>query len=322
MSDLDPLMTHSRATTIFCADYEHCQGISGTFDDVIVTWEPKSTKFTFPLALNRKPFEVSEFSLSNYIMLRDRGADWLVALPIFPYRRFRQGNAYVSRQSKLRHPSELKGRKIGVPDFSMTAAVWSRGIFRLQYGLDWREIHWVSGTKQRFPAPSEVSLTKTEGNLEELLDGGAIDSLWTPDLSNDAVLSGKFRPLLDNHIAEEQAFYGKTGVYPPNHVMVINRDVVRDPEKTAVAIFKAFVRSKWQAYERRFGTTLIPWGESRWNEAMKVFGGNPLPYGPSAPNLASVDMLAGFLEEQGLVRRRLSWSELFVNVEYPADARP
>src|SRR6202000_1688541 len=105
------------------------------------------------------------------------------ALPIFPYRRFRQGNAYVLRQSPFRSPADLRGRKIGVPDYSMTAAVWARGIFKSEYGLDWRDVEWVSGSKQRFPAPANVTLTKTDRNLEDLLDTGEIDALWNTDLS-------------------------------------------------------------------------------------------------------------------------------------------
>ncbi len=313
-------MADMRRVVVFCADYEHCQDMSGTFDDVAVACEPRSTRFTFPLALNHEAFEVSEFSLANYIMFRDRGADWLTALPIFPYRRFRHGNAYVSQQSTFRNPADLRGRKIGVPDYSMTAAVWARGIFKSEYGLDWREVEWVSGPKQRFPAPANVSLTKTDRNLEELLDKGEIDALWTPDLTNEAALSGRVRPLFADHIAEEKIFYSKTRVYPPNHVMVVNRDVVKDPTRIAAAVFQAFTRSKWRAYDRRLGATLLPWGESRWNEAMSFFHENPLPYGPSEQNRASVDMLAGFLDEQGLTKRRLDWSELFVDVDYPADA--
>jgi 4,5-dihydroxyphthalate decarboxylase len=315
-------MADVRKVVVFCADYEHCQDMSGIFDEVAVVSEPRPTGFTFPLALKREAFEVSEFSLSNYIMFRDRGADWLTALPIFPYRRFRQGNAYVLPQSSFRNPADLRGRKIGVPDYSMTAAVWARGIFKSEYGLDWREVEWVSGSKQRFPTPANVKLTKTDTDFEELLDKGEIDALWTPDISKEAVVSGRVRPLFADHIAEEKIFYNKTGVYPPNHVMVVNRDIVKDPERIAAAVFQAFVRSKWRAYDRRLGTTLLPWGESRWNEAMSVFQKNPLPYGPSEQNRASVDMLAGFLEEQGLASRRLAWNELFVNVDYPADAQP
>lgn len=318
--DVEKQMPDRRDVTVYSADYEHCQGLSGTFGDVTVKWEPKSTKFTFPLGLKRQPFEVCEFSLANYIMLRDRGADWLTALPIFPYRRFRHGNAYVARDSAFRSPADLCGRKVGLADYSMTAAVWARGIFKAEYGLDWREVHWVSGPAQRFPAPAGVSLQLTEADLETLLVDGEIDAYWTPDLSREAVASGNVRTLFADHVAEETAFYAKTGVYPPNHVLVVNLDVVKDPARIASAVFAAFTRSKWRAYDRRLGTTLVPWGEARWNEAMTLFHANPLPYGPSKNNRASVDMLAGFLAEQGLAGRRHEWRELFVDVEYPDDA--
>jgi 4,5-dihydroxyphthalate decarboxylase len=313
-------MSDRRNVTVFCSDYEHCQELSSTFGDVEVTWKPRTTKFSFALALKHQPFEVCEFSLSNYIMSRDRGADWLTALPIFPYRRFRHSVIYVNRESALRSPSELRGRRIGLPDYSMTAAVWARGIFKAEYGLDWRDVTWVSGPTQRFPAPAGVSLHQTDANLEALLTAGEIDALLSTDLSREALSANKFRPLLTDHIAEEADFYAKTGVYPPNHVMVMNLDVVKDPERIAAAVFRAFTRSKWLAYDRRLGATLLPWGESRWNETMRLFHANPLPYGPSSENRASVDMIAGFIQEQGLAQRQLAWNELFVDIDYPQDA--
>jgi 4,5-dihydroxyphthalate decarboxylase len=312
-------MPDQRSLKVYCADYEHCQNLSGSVGNVTIDWEPQSTKLTFPLALKRESFEVSEFSLSNYIMFRSRGADWLTALPIFPYRRFRHANAYVTRESSINSPAELRGRRIGVPDYSMTAAVWIRGIFQAEFGLDWRDLHWVSGMKQRFPAPAGAQLERTEANLEELLAEGDIDALWTPDLSYEAVLSGRFRTIFNDPYAAETAFYAKTGVYPPNHVMVVNLDVVKDPIAIAPVVFEAFTRAKWQAYTRRLGTTLLPWGEGRWNEAMRLFNANPLPYGACVENEASVAMLSAFLVEQGLVRDCPGWADLFIKAEYPPD---
>ena len=78
--------------------------------------------------LTERSYEVCEFSLANYLMLKDRGADWLHAVPVFPYRAFRHSTLYVRKDSPLREPADLRGKRIGVPDFSMTAAVWTRGI--------------------------------------------------------------------------------------------------------------------------------------------------------------------------------------------------
>jgi 4,5-dihydroxyphthalate decarboxylase len=305
--------------TVHCDDYEHCQGLSGRFDGLDVTWIPTSAKACFALALDRMPFEIAEFSLANYAMFRDRGVDWLTALPIFPYRRFRHGLAYVHRDSSIRSPEDLRGRRVGVADYSMSAAVWARGIFLSQYGLDWRDVFWISGPKQRFPAPDGVKLSKVEEDLEALFAAGEIDALFSTDISQQAVASGRFRPLFQDHYAEETAFYKSTGIFPPNHVMVINRDVVRDPAAIAGAVFAAFVRSKWRAYRRRLGATLLPWGESRWNDALELFGPNPLPYGRTPQNAAAVEMLTGFLVQQGLAKRAVPWRDLFVDLDYPAD---
>lgn len=83
-------------------------------------------------------------------MLRDRGADWIHALPIFPYRAFHHSTLHVRRDSMLTEPVQLHGKRVGVPDFSMTAAVSTRGILRDAYGVAWQDIHWVSGRGSRF----------------------------------------------------------------------------------------------------------------------------------------------------------------------------
>jgi 4,5-dihydroxyphthalate decarboxylase len=309
-------MSVADGVTVFCADYEHCLSLTGRFDNVELTHEKRTTREMFPLALGRAPFDVLEFSLSNYIMLRDRGADWLTAVPIFPYRRFRHGIAYVKRDSALEDPASLEGCRIGVPDFSMTAAVWARGILKSFYGFDWRSAAWTSGPKQRFTPPADVPLRQVESDLESLLSDGEIDVLLTPDLSRKAAEAGTFRPLFRDPVAEEGAFFDKTGVYPPNHVIVINRDCVAEPVRLAAPLFRAFETSKKQAYARRLGSTLLPWGETRWTDVIKRFGPDPLPYGDSAQNRTCVDMLAGFLLEQGLIRRPWTWDELFLPADY------
>jgi 4,5-dihydroxyphthalate decarboxylase len=265
----------------------------------------------FALALQHKPFEVVEFSISNYIMLRARGAKWLTALPVFPYRAFRHNIIHVPKDSPLTSPGDLRGKTIALPDYSMTAAVWTRGLFKAEYGLDPNEIAWVSRTNQRFPTPAGVNLRLTSDDLEDLVLRGEVDGLLIPDLSEAAEQHGKFRRLLPDHPKDELAYFKTSGIYPPNHVLVVNLEVVKDYERAAAAVFAAFSASKKQAYHRQLGTTLLPWAKDYWDRMFALFQNDPLPYGLTPINVRAVETVAQYLADQGLIDAPVPIDDLF-----------
>src|SRR5687768_8166800 len=110
--------------------------------------------------LEERRFEACEFSLANYITLRCNGHDWLSAVPVFPYRAFRHGLAVTRRESSLTRLEDLEGARIGVEDYSMTAAVWFRGVLRDHHGVDLDSISWVTHAKQRFEVPARARVEK------------------------------------------------------------------------------------------------------------------------------------------------------------------
>ncbi len=153
-------------------DYEHTLGLAGIRDGIDIRYATAPLRDVFLRMLTERCYEACEFSLSNYLMLKDRGADWLHAIPVFPYRAFRHSSLYVRKDSPLREPADLRGKRVGVPDFSMTAAVWTRGILADQYGVQWQELRWVVSGKQRFAALPGVTLEAVDGDLETLLAEG------------------------------------------------------------------------------------------------------------------------------------------------------
>ena len=136
---------------VYGGDYEHVLGISGAYHGIDVTYFVRPLLDIFETMLTERNYDACEFSLSNYIMLKAAGAEWLHAVPIFPYRAFRHSTLHVRRGSTLIAPAELRGKVVGVPDYSMTAAVWTRGILDEQYGVHWSEVRWVTNERQRFP---------------------------------------------------------------------------------------------------------------------------------------------------------------------------
>jgi 4,5-dihydroxyphthalate decarboxylase len=299
--------------TIEGADYEHTLGLGGRFRGLDLVYRTRPTREIFADVLARKPFQVAEYSLANALILLDQGADWLRPVAVFPYRAFRHATLLVRRDSALTDPAALRGKRVGVPDYSMTAAVWSRGIFLEEYGLDWRAVDWVSAPDQRFPIPTGANVTIEARDLEDLLLAGEIDALMTP-VARDGLRPAeerKLRPLLPDARGVEERYFRRTGRYPINHTVVVHAETAAAHPGCAGAVFDAFAAAKDAAYRRRLATTLLPWGRESWGDTFALFGGDPLPYGLTAANRANVAALAGYLLEQGFIRRLPNLETLF-----------
>jgi 4,5-dihydroxyphthalate decarboxylase len=296
-------------------DYEHTLGLAGIHDGIDIRYTTAPLRDVFLRMLTERCYEACEFSLSNYLMLKDRGADWLHAIPVFPYRAFRHSNLYVRKDSPLREPADLRGKRVGVPDFSMTAAVWTRGILADQYKVQWQDLRWVVSGKQRFATLPGVTLETVNGDLEAMLVNGTIDALLTPQTADGRKPANerKMRSLIADAPAAEEAYLRTFGIYPINHVVVIRSDVLQRLPGLPRVLFDAYEKTKARAYARQLGTTLMPWGARHWRKTFDQFGGDPLPYGLNDLNRKVVGTLARFLHEQKLIARTPDLDDLFLS---------
>lgn len=297
-------------------DYEHTLGLAGIRDGIDIRYTTAPLRDVFLRMLTERCYEACEFSLSNYLMLRDRGADWLHAIPVFPYRAFRHSTLYVRKDSSLREPADLRGKRVGVPDFSMTAAVWTRGILADQYRVQWQDLRWVVSGKQRFAALPGVTLETVDGDLEAMLVAGRIDALLTPQTADDRKPADerKLRSLIADAQAAEEAYLGTFGIYPINHVVVIRSDVLQRLPEVPRVLFEAYEQAKEDAYARQLGATLVPWGGRHWKRMFDRFGGDPLPYGLNEVNRKVVGTLARYLHGQKLIGRIPDVKNLFLSI--------
>ena len=296
------------------ADYEHTLAVPGTYEGFQFGYETMRPQAIFIPMLESRCFEVCEFSLANYIMLRAAGETWLSAVPIFPMRAFRHGLAVTVKESPLETLAALAGKRIGIDDYSMTAAVWFRGLLKEEYGVDHRSITWVTRPKQRFPIPPGAKVEKMEGTLEELLLNGNVDAILgfgTKD-PNRPPRERRLRPVLRDVLADEQAYYAKTSIYPINHVVAIRSDVLEKYPSCAAAVCAAYIEAKKHAYARQLGTTLVPWSKLLWTSTFDFFGGDPMPYGLTDVNRLVVGRLSSYLEEQGFIASAPDIDTLFV----------
>jgi 4,5-dihydroxyphthalate decarboxylase len=284
-------------------DYEHVLAIAGRHDGVPFGYEVMRIHDIFARMNASRPFEICEFSLANYLTLRATGQDWLTAIPVFPYRAFRHSLAITQRESAVTSLGQLAGKRIGVEDYSMTAAVWFRALLREEYGVDHRSITWVTGPKQRFAFPAGATVETSEADLEQLLCEGAIDALlaFSPRDARLPPAQRRLRPVLSDAQTDEQAYFQKTGVYPIHHCVVIRNDVIERRPELIDIVYNAYEAAKAQAYKRKLGTTLVPWGGAHWVRTFERFGGDPLPYGWTSANRLVVERLARNLHEQGFI---------------------
>ena len=304
----------NQTIALFGGDYEHTIGLSQSRPGVDVKYTIAPLLEVFEHMLAERAYEACEFSLANYIMLKDRGADWLEAIPVFPYRAFRHSTLYVHKESLLKSPTDLRGKRAGVPDFSMTAAVWTRGILAEQYGVRWQDMSWTVSGHQRFAVLEAVELAHVQEDLEDLLINGRIDALLTPHTHDELkpLAERKLRPLIADPQAAEEEYLEKTSTYPINHVIVIRKDTLERVPNAPKALFEAYAQSKAAAYKRRLGTTLVPWGNRHWIKMFDRFDGNPLPYGLTPLNRDVVARLAGFLADQRLISKAPEVDRLFL----------
>ena len=304
-----------RTVELTGADYEHTTALEGARDGVLLKYHARPVGEIFGRMIAERAFEACEFSLANYMLLKSRGADWLKAVPVFPNRAFRHSTLFVRTDSDLTDPAQLHGRKIGVEDYSMTAAVWVRGFLGEQYGVHWRELEWYCDEKHtRFAAPSGVRITQVGSDLESMLLDGQLDVIMSFGPRDERLPPEKrrLRRLIANSEDVEKAYYRRTGIYPINHCVVVREDLIERAPQIGRVIFDAYVDSKLAAYKRRLGSTMIPWAKRYWTETLDFFGGDPLPYGLTDANRAVIDKLAHYLHEQKLIAERPAIDSLFI----------
>ncbi|MGE3645354.1 MAG: ABC transporter substrate-binding protein, partial [Beijerinckiaceae bacterium] len=205
-------------------------------------------------------FDVSEMSMSSFFITTARGDRRFVGLPIYTMRHFFHTSILVRNDSGIKEPKDLVGKKIGVPEYQQTWAIWSRGVLEDEYGVQPKDIIWhmertpdiSHGGSTGFKAPPGVTVNQIPRttNIGEMLVNGELDGtlLYLSEKNlvdrSSADISDVCHLLFADPLAESKRYYAKTGIYPINHAMVIKRDVHEKHPWAAVNIFHAFKAAK------------------------------------------------------------------------------
>ena len=275
--------------------------------------------------LRNMEFDVSESSLSSYVMLRSRGDERFIAIPVFTSRFFRHSCVFINKNKGIHKPEDLKGKIVGLPEYQITAVVWLRGIFQDEYGVYPRDIHWRSGGEETpgrtekitIELPSDIDLKPipSEKYLSQMLDNGEIDALFTaraPSCFTNG--SPNVARLFENYREVEEGYFRKTGIFPIMHTVIIRRDVYKKNPWMAVNLFKAFCKAKDMAVKSYSETAALhitlPWINAEAERTSEILGDDWWPYGLQK-NRKVLDTFLRYHHEQGLSKNRMTVDDLF-----------
>jgi 4,5-dihydroxyphthalate decarboxylase len=312
-----------------CGDYD----IVRPLKDGIVRAEGMKINF---ITINRPPevhwrmgvhneFEAAEMSFGSFVAGRGRGDFPFVGIPAFVYRKFRHSCAYVNVNSGIDRPEDLKGKRVGVPEWQMTATVWLRGFMQDDYGVRPRDIHWFTGGLESSERKEKVSLTlppeiKIENiphgkNLSNMLVTGEIDALLTAQVPAPYVKRvPQVKRLFASPREVETEHFRRSGIFPIMHVMVIREEFYKRHRWVAQSLYKALLESKNYCIDAIYKNDAIhsalPWTGQHADDVRELMGKDFWPYGVEA-NRKTLDTFLRYSAEQGLTGKKLTIDELF-----------
>ncbi len=276
-------------------------------------------RFTF----NRE-WDVSELSFAKFTTQVTRDDPDIVGLPVPCSRLFRFSSFYVNRNSGIRAPEDLRGKRVGSPEWAHTAAVYMRGWLHNEVGVKLPEVHWYQAganeagrvEKVELDLPAGVEITRVaDKSLSEMLASGEIDCAIIARPPN-AFLAGHpdIVRLFPDYLSMDEEYYARTGVWPIMHIIAIQKHIIDDNPWVARNLYNAFLESKRRSVERlldpavsRYPLAFLPDYARRMRD---MFDGDPFPFGIEE-NRATWEQLLLYAHQQGIAHRLAKPEELF-----------
>jgi 4,5-dihydroxyphthalate decarboxylase len=315
--------------SLACWNYDRTRALADgrvRVDGVDLNYLSLPVEETFFRMLRYREFDAAEMSLSSYVMsLFSDDPPPFVAIPVFPSRSFRHSCIFVNRKSGIREPRDLIGKKVGSPEYQLTAPVWIRGILSDEYAVPVSGPRYFTGgqeepgriEKMKVSLPSEVRVEAIPPGktLSQMLDAGEIDALYTPRIPSTFLNgSGRVVRLFENHSEVEKAYFRKTQIFPIMHTVVIRRDVYQKHPWVAQSLYKAFRKAQQETYKDLYEAAalkvMLPWLLQHVEETREIMGQDFWPYG-FEPNIKTLETFLRYSYEQGLSKRPLQPRELF-----------
>jgi 4,5-dihydroxyphthalate decarboxylase len=316
--------------TLAIEDYDHVRDLMtgaikpNGIDLTCLQFQVEETFFRFA---NAYEWEVSELSLAKFCSLRSQENSPIVGIPVFISRMFRHSAFYIRSDGKIKTSADLKGGRIGVPEWTQTATVYARGWLHHEGGAKLNEVEWVQGGVNqpgrlemgKTQVPEGVTITPvSDRSLSEMLLEGELDAVISarpPDvfLSGD----GRLQRLMPNHREVELEYFQRTGVYPIMHTIAIKRDVYERNPWIAVNLMTAFELAKEKMVERMSDINVsripLPWLPDTYEKTKAEFfpDCDYWPYGIEGSR-KTLEAFLAYCDEQGVTHKKMTPEDLFV----------
>ena len=271
---------------------------------------------TFYRQARYREFDVSEMSLSSYLLTLDLDEPPFVALPVFPSRMFRHQSIYVNRDSAISEPADLIGKRVGVPEYQLTAVVWQRGILAEHHGVPVKSVRYFTGgmeqagrvEKLKLNLPPEISVTPIgpDRTLSGLLAAGELDAIYAAGEPAGFGALPQVRRLFEDFQSAETDYFRKTGIFPIMHVIAVKRALFEQRPWIARSLTKAFGAALDIAYadlaQRNALKVMLPWLAKHLDDTTSVLGPRYWDYGLEA-NRRVLETFSRYSHEQGLAAK-------------------
>ncbi|MBX6319340.1 ABC transporter substrate-binding protein [Pigmentiphaga sp.] len=318
-----------------CWDYDRTRALmDGTVvpDGIDLNYLNMPVEETFFRMLRHREFDVAEMSLSSYTVSLFKPEKPFIAIPVFPSRFFRHSCIYVNADAGIREPKDLIGKRIGTPEYQMTAPVWIRGILAEHYGVPVDSVTYVTGGEEEPGRPEKLKLDlppniKIEQigptqTLSQMLLDGEIDALHTARMPSTFLTGkGKVKRLFPDFEAVEREYFRQTGIFPIMHTVVIRREVYEANRWVAQSLYKAFVQAQQIAYQNLKETAALkimhPWLLGNMEKVVEEMGEDFWAYG-FENNRKTLETFLRYHHESGLSKTLLKPEDLFAPETFEA----
>jgi 4,5-dihydroxyphthalate decarboxylase len=313
--------------TVATWDYDRVRAIVDgriTIEGCDVNYLTMPVEECFERAYFHGEFEVAEIGFSPYLIALSRGVAPYVAVPVFLSRSFRHSAVYIRNDRGIAGPEDLRGKRIGVPEYQMSAVMWFRGYLQDEHGIAAKDMHWVQGglenpgRRDKFPLnlPEGFPLTTVQDkSLSRMLADGELDAVMSARRPS-CFLAGhpKVARLFTDYRAVEQEYYRRSKIFPIMHAVGIRRDILDKQPWLAASVFKAYAEAKKLA-EADFSETTalkigLPWITAEHESTLDVMGPDFWSYGIEN-NRHVLETMARYSFEQGLATRIVGVDEMF-----------
>jgi 4,5-dihydroxyphthalate decarboxylase len=313
--------------TIATTDYDHFRDMRMGLvkaEGIELNWLTMGHHDCFARFTANREFDLSELSFAKFATQVTRKDSDIIGLPVVCSRLFRFSSFYVNKKSKIKSIKDLKGKKVGSPEWAHSAAVYMRGWMHNDMGVKLTDVHWVQAgansagreEKVELNLPKGVKLTRIKDkSLSQLLAAGEIDC---------AIIARPPTCFLENHpdvvrlfpdyLEMEEKYWAKTKVWPIMHIIAMRKQILEQHPWAARNLYNAFLESKRRSIERLLDPAVsrypLAWLPTYARKMRDLFGGDPYPYGIDE-NRATWEQMALYTHQQGIAHRQFKPEEIF-----------